>query len=138
PVRYGAHRMLRLPPLRWWAGQESAFVLRDRDGTVLLTAGPVRPSDARLRRSRALAESTGAALQLTRELIAQKLSGQVKVARDKLKRLDIASCISSFRSQVDAAKGTSTIRQFESLGAKAYWSAWRDIPVTCQRNELRR
>jgi CRISPR-associated endonuclease Cas1 len=110
----------------------------DRDGKVLLTTGPVRPSDARLRRSQALAESTGASLQLTRELIAQKLWGQEKVARDKLKRSDIANCISSFRSQVDVAKETSTLRQCESLGAKAYWSAWRDIPVTFPRNELRR
>jgi CRISPR-associated endonuclease Cas1 len=130
--------MVSLAALRWLADQDAAFVMLDRIGKVLATTGPVRPSDARLRRSQALAESTGASLQLTRELIAQKLSGQEKVSRDQLKRSDIANCISSFRSQVGVAKGTSTIRQCESLGAKAYWSAWHDVPVTFPRNELRR
>src|SRR6267378_807974 len=137
-VVVGSDGMVSLSALRWLADQDAAFVMLDRIGKVLATTGPVRTSDARLRRSQALAESTGASLQLTRELIAHKLSGQAKVARDKLNRLDIANCISSFRSQVDVAKGTSTIRQCESLGAKAYWSAWRDIPVAFPRNELRR
>src|SRR6267142_676862 len=137
-VVIGSDGLVSLAALRWLADQDTAFVMLDRDGKALLTTGPVRLSDARLRRSQALAESTGASLQLTRELIAQKLWGQEKVARDKLKRSDIANCISSFRSQVDVAKETSTIRQCESLGAKAYWSAWRDIPVAFPRNDLRR
>jgi CRISPR-associated endonuclease Cas1 len=137
-VVVGSDGMVSLSALRWLADQDAAFVMLDRIGKVLATTGPVRTSDARLRRSQALAESTGASLQLTRELIAQKLSGQEKVARDKLKRLDVANCISSFRSQVDVAKGTSTIRRCESLGAKAYWSAWGDIPVAFPRNELQR
>src|SRR5207245_2471677 len=137
-VVIGSDGMVSLAALRWLADQDAAFVMLDREGKVLVSTGPVRTSDSRLRRSQALAESTGAALQLTRELIVQKLSGQEKLARDKLKRLDIASCISSFRSQVDAAKRTSTIRQCESLGAKAYWSAWRMVPVAFPRNDLRR
>jgi CRISPR-associated endonuclease Cas1 len=137
-VVIGSDGMVSLSALRWLADQDAAFVMLDRDGKVLLTTGPVRPSDARLRRSQALAESTGASFQLTRELIAQKLLGQEKVARDKLRCSDIANSISSFRSQVDCAKETSTIRQCESLGAKAYWAAWRDIPVGFPRNELQR
>src|SRR3989442_5851503 len=137
-VVVGSDGMVSLAALRWLADQDAAFVMLDRIGKVLATTGPVRTSDARLRRSQALAESTGASLQLMRELIAQKLSGQEKVARDKLKRLDIANWISSFRSQVDVAKGTSTIRQCESLGAKAYWSAWHDVSVAFPRNDLRR
>src|SRR5712664_2497442 len=95
-VVIGSDGMISLAALRWLADQDAAFVMLERDGSVLATTGPVRSSDARLRRSQALAESTGASLQLTRELIAQKLSGQEKVARDKLNRLDIANCISSF------------------------------------------
>jgi CRISPR-associated endonuclease Cas1 len=137
-VVVGSDGMVSLSALRWLADQDAAFVMLDRIGKVLATTGPVRTSDARLRRSQALAESTGASLQLTRELIAHKLSGQAKVSRDQLKRSDIANCISSFRSQVDVANGTSTIRQCESLGAKAYWSAWGDIPVAFPMNELQR
>src|SRR2546425_5987759 len=91
-VVIGSDGLVSLAALRWLADQDAAFVMLDRIGKVLATTGPVRTSDARLRRSQALAESTGASLQLMRELIAQKLTGQEKVARDKLKRLDIANC----------------------------------------------
>src|SRR6266478_1249996 len=84
-VVIGSDGLVSLAALRWLADQGAAFVMLDRFGEVLATTGPVHPSDARLRRSQALAESTGAALQLPRELSAQKLSGQEKVARDKLK-----------------------------------------------------
>lgn len=40
----------------------------DRDGRVLLTTGPVRPSDARLRRAQSLAHESGVALKIAREL----------------------------------------------------------------------
>src|SRR6202163_4786861 len=80
-VVIGSDGMVSLAALRWLADQDASFVMLDRDGKVILITGPVRPSDARLRRSQALAESTGASLQLTRELIAQKLSGQEQVAR---------------------------------------------------------
>ena len=45
----------------------------ERDGSVLLTTGPVRPSDARLRRAQALAHQSGISLRIARELISRKL-----------------------------------------------------------------
>jgi hypothetical protein len=39
----------------------------DRRGSVLAITGPVRPSDARLRRAQALALESGAALRIVRE-----------------------------------------------------------------------
>src|ERR1700676_4559571 len=83
-VVVGSDGMFSLAALRWLADQDAAFVMLDSVGKVLATTGPVRTSDARLRRSQALAESTGASLQLTRELITQKLSGQERVAREQL------------------------------------------------------
>ena len=67
---------MSLAALRWLADQDAAFVMLDRDGSVLATTGPVRPSDARLRRAQALAIQSGAALQITKELIGKKLAGQ--------------------------------------------------------------
>ena len=65
-VVIGADGMVSLAALRWLADQDAAFVMLDRDGFVLATTGPVRPSDARLRRAQALAQQSGAALQITR------------------------------------------------------------------------
>jgi CRISPR-associated endonuclease Cas1 len=137
-VVIGSDGVVSLAALRWLADQDAAFVMLDRDGKVLIATGPVRTSDARLRRSQALAESTGGSLQLMRELISAKLSGQESVVRSKLGMSNVAETISQFRWDADTARDGRTIRSCESLGAKAYWSAWRNIPVTFPRNDLRR
>src|SRR5467141_3460621 len=84
-VVIGADGFVSLAALRWLADQDAAFVMLDRDGSVLATTGPVRPSDARLRRAQALALQSGAALHIARELISQKLAGQERLARDVLR-----------------------------------------------------
>ena len=43
-----------LAALRWLADQNASFFMLERDGAVLATTGPVRPSDARLRRAQSL------------------------------------------------------------------------------------
>src|SRR5207247_5949928 len=84
-VVIGADGMISLAALRWLADQDAAFVMLERDGKVLVTTGPVRPSDAKLRRAQALAAQSEAGLQIARELISRKLAGQEQVAREKLR-----------------------------------------------------
>ena len=81
-VCIGADGFISLAALQWLAAQDASFVLLERDGSVLTATGPVRPSDAKLRRAQALAHVSGAALRITRELIRQKLAGQESVARN--------------------------------------------------------
>ena len=50
-VVIGSDGMVTLAALRWLADQNASFVMLERDGSVLATTGPVRPSDARLRRA---------------------------------------------------------------------------------------
>lgn len=59
-------------------------MILDRDGSVLVVSGPVRPSDAQLRRAQGMAAHGGANLTIARELISQKLAGQERVVREKL------------------------------------------------------
>src|SRR5438132_10243699 len=73
-VVIGADGMVSLAALRWLADQDAAFVMLDREGSVLATTGPVRPSDARLRRAQALAGKSGVAFCIVRELISRKLA----------------------------------------------------------------
>src|SRR6266567_8030451 len=84
-VVIGSDGMISFAALRWLADQDAAFVMLDRDGSVLATTGPVRPSDAKLRRAQALAAQSESGLQLARELIARKLAGQEQVARAMLR-----------------------------------------------------
>src|SRR5579862_3794897 len=75
-VVIGSDGMISLSALRWLADQDASFVMLERDGSVLATTGPVRSSDAKLRRAQVLAHNNGRALELTRELIFEKLAGQ--------------------------------------------------------------
>src|ERR1035438_1413786 len=137
-VVIGSDGMVSLAALRWLADQDASFVMLERDGSVLATTGPVRPSDAKLRRAQALAHTSGAALRITRELISQKLAGQERVARHKLLDSTTADTIAQFRSEVPTGDNITTIRLIESQGARAYWSAWSTLPINFPKNDLSR
>src|SRR5215467_9090374 len=81
-VVVGADGFVSLAALRWLADQKACFVMLDRDGSVLATTGPVRPSDARLRRAQALAHHTGVAIPIIRYLLDQKLAAQERLVRE--------------------------------------------------------
>jgi hypothetical protein len=108
----------------------------ERDGSVLATTGPVRPSEAKLRRAQALAHSSGAALRIARELISRKIAGQEQVARHKLLDTSMADAIARFGDEVSSADSINTIRLIESQAARAYWSTWSTLPITFPKNDL--
>jgi CRISPR-associated endonuclease Cas1 len=137
-VVIGSDGVVSLSALRWLADQSAAFVMLDRDGSVLATTGPVRPSDARLRRAQALASQSGTTLRIVRVLISQKLAGQARVVREKLLDSRIAQSISDFRDELTTAEAPESIRLIESQAGAAYWSAWRNLSINFPRNDLRR
>jgi CRISPR-associated endonuclease Cas1 len=137
-VVIGSTGMVTFEALRWLSDQNAAFVMLDRDGSVLAVSGPVGPSDARLRRAQSLAHHSGVAVQIAGELISQKLEGQERNARNVLGSLAVAQTIASFRASLESAKSTQDIRQFESQAAQAYWSAWRELPVNFPTTDLNR
>ena len=134
----GPDGMVSLAALRWLADQDASFVMLERDGKVLAVTGPVRPSDAKLRRAQALAHSTGAALRIARELMSQKLTAQEQVARHKLLDSSTADAIAQFKSELPGADSIAAIRLIESQAARAYWSAWSALPINFPKNDLRR
>src|SRR6516165_10251333 len=137
-VVIGSDGVVSLGALRWLADQDVAFVMLERDGSVLATTGPVRPSDARLRRAQSLAGRSGIALDIARELIRQKLTKQEEVARNTLNDSEAAQKIASARAALTNASAVENIRYLEAQGGLAYWSAWRSVPVVFPRTEMRR
>jgi len=137
-VCIGSDGFISLAALRWLADQDASFAMLERDGKVLAVTGPVRPSDAKLRRAQALALSSGAALRIARELISQKLAGQAQVARYKLLDTSAADKIAQFMAELPAAESITTIRLIESQAARSYWSAWSTLPVNFPKNEVGR
>ena len=126
----GSDGAVSLAALRWLAEQDAAFVMLDRDGSVLAATGPVRSSDSRLRRAQSLAHQSGAAVQISRGLISQKLEGQERLARDALHDSTAAEKIATFRSLLPNANSVEAIRQLEAQAAQSYWSAWRSLPIS--------
>jgi len=137
-VVIGADGFVSLAALRWLADQDAAFVLLERDGSVLATTGPVRPTDARLRRAQSLASTNGKALEISKELIRQKLAAQQQIASEKLNDSRAAQLISGHRAAVDDARTIETLRLWESRAAYEYWSAWRKIPITFPTRDVTR
>lgn len=137
-VVIGSDGFVSLAALRWLADQTAAFVMLERDGSVLATTGPVRPSDSRLRRAQSLAHQSGVAVRIARELIYRKLVGQEKLVREKLNDPSTADRILQFRIGLAEAETVLSVRQFESRAAHAYWSAWRGLPINFPTRDLQR
>lgn len=137
-VLIGSDGFITLQALRWLADQKAAFAMLERDGTVLATVGPVRPSDARLRRAQALAGQSGIAVEIARELIDRKLKGQEDVARNKLLATDCADSIARYRAELPRSNLPESIRLIESQAAAAYWALWRTLPITFPRKDAHR
>lgn len=134
----GADGLISLAALRWLADQDAAFVMLDRVGEVLAVTGPVRPSDARLRRAQSLAQDSGAALRIAIELIRQKLIAQERLVRDRFQNEGSAEIIVNARHALLKARSNEEIRRYEAQAALAYWTAWHDLPLEYSRTDSMR
>jgi CRISPR-associated endonuclease Cas1 len=137
-VVVGSDGLVSLAALRWLADQDASFVMLERHGSVLVTTGPVRPSDSRLRRAQSLAHQSGIAIRIAQELISRKLAGQEHVARTKLCDSRACELIRQVGIAVRAAQTIEWIRQLEAQAAQVYWSAWRAISVNFPQRDVHR
>jgi CRISPR-associated endonuclease Cas1 len=137
-VIIGSDGFITLEALRTISDMGAAFVMLDRRGNVLAVTGPVASSDAKLRRSQALALGNGTALKISQELISQKLAGQGLLVRDMLRDAATANTIAQFRTDLPSADSIDSVRLIESQAARAYWQAWSSLPIRWPRNDERR
>ena len=134
----GSDGMISLAAIRWLADQKAAFVMLNRNGTVLIATGPTGPRDARLRRAQALAQASGVSVSLSRDLIARKLAGQEHNVRTAFKDNAAATTIAEARARLPQTSTISDMRVLEAQAALAYWSCWRALPVMFPKNDLTR
>ncbi len=129
---------ITLDALRWIFNQKAAFLMLDRTGDVIASTGPAYGlDDARLRRAQGHALHSGVGLEIARELIACKLSGQEKVAREGLKDLTVANTIARLHKSLATVKTITAVSLIESQAAAEYWGAWDGVPITFPQNDLR-
>lgn len=134
----GSDGFVSLSALEWLTAQDAAFVMLERSGKVLCVTGPVRPSEAKLRRAQALAAGNGRGLEIARMLIDAKLKGQEQVLLERLNRQAAAAVISDFRDKLVSADTFGDIRIVEANAAACYFREWRYIPVTWPKNDLQK
>jgi CRISPR/Cas system-associated endonuclease Cas1 len=128
-----------LAALSWLSEIGVPFVMLDRRGKVRFVTGPTAPTDARLRRTQALALQNGVGLKISRTLIDAKLEGQERVVREQIKDAVTADVIARFRlSDLPKAETFERIRTIEAHSAVAYFSAMRDISVMWPKADLRK
>jgi CRISPR-associated endonuclease Cas1 len=134
----GADGIVSPAALRWLADQNIAFVLLERDGSVLISTAPVYPSDARLRRAQACAQHSDAALLIRREIIRRKLVGQEKLVRERIKHEVFANQIARVIAMLPSAGSLDTIRQLEGQASVPYWQAWEEVALTFPKRDVAR
>jgi CRISPR-associated endonuclease Cas1 len=127
-----------LDALKWLADQRASLIMLDRSGRVSLVTGPTAPSEARLRRAQALAQQSGAALEIMRELMRAKLDGQEQLVRSKLANATAGDIIAKLSESLSSAESVETVARLEAHAASAYWSAWNKLPINFPRQDVGR
>jgi CRISPR-associated endonuclease Cas1 len=107
----------------------------ERDGSVLLTTGPTRSSEAKLRRTQARADENGLGVKIARALIQEKLTRQEQLVRDKLSDTTAGDQIAESRKALPSAEKIAALRYLEAQGAAAYWTAWRNVQIMFPRKD---
>ena len=137
-VCIGSDGYISLAALKWLAAKNVSFVLLERNGKVECVTGPVRPSEAKLRRSQALAAGNGVGLEIARTLIDAKLSGEERVLREQLNSPTAADVISGFRQKLASADSFDAIRIVEANAAGCYFREWRFLPVMWPKADVKK
>lgn len=137
-VVIGSDGFVSLAALKWLEAQDAAFVLLERNGKILCVTGPVRPSEAKLRRAQSLAAGNGAGLEIARSLIDEKIKGQERVLREGLRCELAAKVVSGFREKLFSADTFDAIRTVEANAAAAYFREWRFIPVIWPKTDVKK
>jgi CRISPR-associated endonuclease Cas1 len=127
-----------LDALKWLADQRASLIMLDRSGKVSLVTGPTASSDARLRRAQALAQQSGAALEIMRTLMRAKLDGQQQLVKTQLGNAAAADIIEKLQESLSTAESLDTVARLEAHAASAYWSAWSEVPINFPRQDVAR
>ena len=110
-VVIGSSGMVTFEALRWLSEQDAAFVMLDRDGSVLAVSGPVGPSDARLRRAQSLAHPPVSLYGLQGSSSRRSLRVRKGLLVTFCGTWRSLKTIASFRGSLESAKSTQDIRQ---------------------------
>jgi CRISPR-associated endonuclease Cas1 len=128
-VLIGHAGSVTLDTIRWLHGVGVPLVHLDTDGTLFGVFAPSGTQAALLRRAQALAPDVGLGTAISLDLVQAKIQGQMEV----LERLgcppETLTAMEKVLEELDQVRDSKRLRVCEATAARAYWSAWRDVPI---------
>jgi CRISPR-associated endonuclease Cas1 len=129
-VIVGHEGFITLEAIRWLSGVGAALVQIDRNGKLLATSAMPGRDDPRLRRAQAQAPISPVGVEVARELLRDKLTGQLDVATAMLNASpDVRQRIHGRLAAIEDAHDLRALLHAEAQAALWYWGAWERLPI---------
>jgi len=128
-VILGTSGTVTLDALSWLMDVGAHVVQIDHDGRLVTVTATARLDDARIRRAQASATSSGVGLQLARDLIVAKITGQADTLETLEREPGIVGALREACAHVHDATTTDRVRYIEARAAFAYWQALATSPL---------
>lgn len=134
-VVLGKTGTITLEALAWLRAIGATLIQLSTNGDVLAHTVPFGYDGQPIRRAQALAVATGLDVEVARDLIARKLTGQranLLHLQGNLQGFDAA------RNALDRTDSIEQIRVCEAQAAALYWNAWSSVPIRLRGRDLPR
>jgi len=129
---------ISLDAIRWLHGVGVPLIHLDTDGTVFSVSAPHGAIVPALRRAQAIAPDTGYAIRISIELVKAKLMAQKAVLARFPETDSYRATLDRLIADVEETTTLKQVRGLEANGARAYWVAWRELPVRWKAKDAKR
>jgi CRISPR-associated endonuclease Cas1 len=129
-VLIGHAGSLTLDAIRWLHGVGVPLIHMDTDGILFGVHAPAGAQTARLRRLQALAPDLGLGTAISLDLVRAKIKGQIGVLTSLGSPQEALGAMEGALGALEESTTLKAIRTLEATAARAYWTAWRDLPLT--------
>ncbi len=137
-VLIGHTGYITLDALRWLRDIGAALVHLGANGQLITTSTAAGPDLAPLRRAQALAATSDAGVEITRELLGAKVSGQRAILDDLPGGPKSADAVDHALLEINQASALEALLAAEAQAASAYWDAWSELPIPFPAGDLAR
>ncbi len=134
----GHSGLVTLDAIAWLQGVGVPLIHLDHDGRLYFVSSPGARTVAQLRRAQVRAGDTDLGFAISRDLVLAKIAGQLALL-DRLPDGEEAKPqLAEVQERAARAPDIKTIKDLEAKAARAYWRAWRRLPVQFTRRDAKR
>lgn len=137
-VVHGHSGSITLDAIKWMNEVGITLVHIDHDGTLLASTTPHGWTEPTKLRAQVLAAENGKAVEVMREVMRQKISGQLSNIELLGEWPGEAGTLEICLDELDRAETMKEIADLESLAAQNYWMCWAGLPVRFKKSDLPR